>query len=133
VSSTPRLAGELPPASSRCHGQRHRHGKHEACLGRALQLLAPATLHHLPSQGRYRDGFAAYAVASWIRDWLDDGPTTRQAGTVESYRRLAGHAIGEPGTVKLKDLTARQVHKALAELPASLPARSLRPPVLTPG
>jgi hypothetical protein len=41
------------------------------------------------------------------------------------------HAIGEPGAVKLKDVTARQVHKALAELPASLPARSLRPPVLT--
>jgi|HubBroStandDraft_3_1064219.scaffolds.fasta_scaffold136009_2 hypothetical protein len=75
--------------------------------------------------------FAAYAVVSWIRDWLDDGPTTRQASTVESYRRLAGHAIGEPGAVKLKDLTARQVHKALGELPASLPARSLRPPVLT--
>ena len=59
------------------------------------------------------------------------GHTTGQASTVESYRRLAGHAIGEPGAVKLKDLTARQVHKALAELPASLPARSLRPPVLT--
>jgi hypothetical protein len=28
-------------------------------------------------------------------------------------------------------VTARQVHKALAELPASLPARLLRPPVLT--
>jgi hypothetical protein len=69
-------------------------------------------------------------VASWIRDWLDDGPTTRQACTVESYRRLAGHAIGEPGAVKLKDLPARQVRKALAELPASLPASSLRPPVL---
>jgi hypothetical protein len=70
--------------------------------------------------------FAAYAVASWIRNGLDDGPTTRQASTVESYRRHAGHAIGEPGAVKLKDLTARQVHKAVAELPA----RSLRPPVL---
>jgi hypothetical protein len=78
--------------------------------------------------------FAAYVVACWIRDWLDDRPTTRQASTVESYRRLAGHSIGEPGAVKLKDLTARQVHKALGELPASLraslPARSLRPPVL---
>ena len=75
--------------------------------------------------------FAAYAMTSWIRDWPEDGPTTRQASTVESYQRLAGHAIGEPGAVKLKDLTARQVHKALAELPALLPARSLRPPVLT--
>ena len=75
--------------------------------------------------------FAAYAVASWIRDWLDDGPTTRQASTVESYRRLAGHVVGEPGAVKLKDLTARQVQKALAELLASLSARSLRPPLLS--
>jgi hypothetical protein len=70
-------------------------------------------------------------VASCIRDWLDDGLTTRQASTVGNYRRLADHAIGKLGAVKLKDLTARQVHKALGELPASLPARSLRPPVLT--
>jgi hypothetical protein len=46
-------------------------------------------------------------VASRIRDWLDDGLTTRQGGTVENYRRLADHAIGKPGAVKLKDLTAR--------------------------
>jgi len=45
-------------------------------------------------------------VASWIRDWLDDGPTTRQASTVGNYRRLADHAIGKLGAVKLKDLTA---------------------------
>ena len=35
------------------------------------------------------------------------------------------------GAVKLKDLTARQVQKALAELSASLPACSLWPPVLS--
>jgi hypothetical protein len=34
---------------------------------------------------------------------------------------------GKLGAVKLKDLTARQARKALAELPA----RSLRPPVLS--
>jgi len=45
-------------------------------------------------------------VASYIRDWLDDGLTTRQACTVENYRRLADHAIGKLGAVKLKDLTA---------------------------
>jgi hypothetical protein len=44
---------------------------------------------------------------------------------------LADHAIGKLGAVKLKDLTARQVQKALAELSASLPARSLRPPLLS--
>ena len=63
---------------------------------------------------------ATYTVASCIRDWLDDGPTTRQASTVENYRRLADHAIGKLGAVKLKDLTSRQVQKALAELSASL-------------
>jgi hypothetical protein len=35
------------------------------------------------------------------------------------------------GAVKLKDLTARQVQKALAGLSASLSARSLRPPLLS--
>jgi hypothetical protein len=63
-------------------------------------------------------------VASCIRDWPGDGPTTRQASTAGNYRRLADHVIGKLGAVKLKDLTARQVQKALAELSASLrPAR----------
>jgi hypothetical protein len=39
-------------------------------------------------------------VASCIRVWLDDGLTTRQASTVENYRRLADHAIGKLGAVK---------------------------------
>jgi hypothetical protein len=38
---------------------------------------------------------------------------------------------GKLGAVKLKDLRARQVQKALAELPASLSACSLRPPLLS--
>ena len=74
---------------------------------------------------------ATCTVASCIRDWLDDGPTTRHASTVENYRRLADHAIGKPGAVKLKDLTARQVQKAQAELSASLSTRSLRPLLLS--
>jgi hypothetical protein len=74
---------------------------------------------------------AACTVASCFRDWLDDGPATRPASAVESYRRLAGHGIGKLGAVKLKDLTARQVHKALAELSASLSIRPLRPPLLS--
>jgi len=37
----------------------------------------------------------------------------------------AGHGIGKLGAVRLKDLTARRVQKALAELSASLPTRSL--------
>jgi hypothetical protein len=74
---------------------------------------------------------ATCTVASCIRAWPGGGPTTRQASTVENYWRLADHAIGKLGAVKFKDLTARQMQKALAELPASLPARSLRPPVLS--
>jgi hypothetical protein len=70
-------------------------------------------------------------VASCTRNWLDDGPTTRQASTVENYRRLADHAIGKLGAVELKYLTARQVQKVLAELSASLSTRSLRPPLLS--
>jgi hypothetical protein len=56
-----------------------------------------------------------------------DRLTMRQAGTAENYRRRGDLAIGEPGAVKLKDLTAWQVRKALAELPTL----SLRPPVLS--
>ena len=70
-------------------------------------------------------------MASCIRDWPDDGPTTRQSSTVENYRRLADHAIGKLGALKVKDLTAWPVLKALAELSASLSTRSLRPPLLS--
>jgi hypothetical protein len=69
---------------------------------------------------------ASYTVASCVRDWLDDGLPTQQADTVDNYRRLADHVIGKLGAVKLKDLTARQVQKALAELSESLSTRSLR-------
>lgn len=69
---------------------------------------------------------ATYTVASCARDWLADGLVTQQASTAENYRRLADHVIGKLGAVKLKDLTARQVQKALAELSASLSTRSLR-------
>jgi hypothetical protein len=69
---------------------------------------------------------ATYTVASCIRDWLADGLITQQAATTENYRRLADHAIGKLGAVKLKDLTARQVQKALADLSESLSTRSLR-------
>ena len=57
---------------------------------------------------------ASYTVASCLRDWLTDGLTTLQPNTLDNYRRLASHVIGKLGAVKLKDLTARQVQKALA-------------------
>jgi hypothetical protein len=62
---------------------------------------------------------AGHAIRALPRNWLDDGLTTRQAAAVENYQRLADHAIGKLGAVKVKDLTARQVQKALAELSAS--------------
>jgi hypothetical protein len=70
-----------------------------------------------------------HEIRAWQRyqDWPDDRPTPRQASTAGNHRRRAGHAIGKPGAVKVKYLTARQVQQALAELPA----RSLRPPVLS--
>jgi hypothetical protein len=73
----------------------------------------------------------AWGASGGVRDWLDDGLTTRQASTVENYRRRADHAIGKLSAVKLKDLTAWQVQKALAEMSASLSIRSLRPPLLS--
>jgi integrase len=82
------------------------------------------TLHHELDAGLRVS--ATYTVASCIRDWLDDGLTTQQASTADNYRRLASHATAKLGAVKLKDLTARQVQKALAELSESLSTRSLR-------
>jgi hypothetical protein len=99
-------------------------GRAKAEVREKLQAL------HRELEARLRVS-ATCTVASCIRDWLDEGPTTRQASTVGNYRRLADHAIGKLGAVKLRDLTAWQVQKALAELPASLPARSLRPPLLS--
>jgi len=62
-------------------------------------------------------------MSTWS-SWLAGAGRTRQASTFENYRRLADHAIGKLGAVKLKDLTARQVQKALAELSACCrPAR----------
>jgi hypothetical protein len=79
-------------------------------------------------------GLASPLPTRW-RPASGTGSTThsRRGGTVENYRRLADHAIGRLGAVKLKDLAARQAQKALAELSASLPARSLRPPLLSRG
>jgi hypothetical protein len=66
---------------------------------------------------------AGHAIRALPRNWLDDGLTTRLAATVENYQRLADHVIGKLGAVKVKDLTARQVRKALAELSAALSTR----------
>ena len=111
----------ISPASRRI---RRRSGSAKAEVREKMQAL------HRELEAGLRVS-ATCTVASCIRDWLDDGLTTRQASTVGSYRRLADHAIGKLGAVKLKDMTARQVQKVLAELSASLSTRSLRPPLLS--
>jgi hypothetical protein len=85
------------------------------------------------STANSRPGFASrYLHGGVLHQGLARRRTHDAAGqTVENYRRLADHAIGKLGAVKLKDLTARQVQKALAELSASLSTRSLRPPLLS--
>jgi hypothetical protein len=52
--------------------------------------------------------------------------TGRNLATVANYRYAANHAVSRLGAVKLRDLTARQVQAALAELSRSLSSRSLR-------
>jgi hypothetical protein len=69
---------------------------------------------------------ARYTVAECIEDWLAHGLTSRPSTTVDNYRRIADHVISALGTVRLKNLTARQVQAALDELAPSLSTRSLR-------
>jgi len=69
---------------------------------------------------------ATYTVKSCVQDWLASGLTSRRADTIENYTRMADHAITKLGAVRLKNLTARQVQSALADLAPSLSTRSLR-------
>jgi hypothetical protein len=52
--------------------------------------------------------------------------TTRRRGFGEDSIYFAGHAVAKLGAVKLRELTARHVQAALAELSGSLSTRSLR-------
>ena len=65
-------------------------------------------------------------MALCIEDWLSQCLTGRNPATVANYRYAANHAVSRLGAVKLRDLTARQVQAALAELSRSLSSRSLR-------
>ena len=67
-----------------------------------------------------------YTMAACIEDWLSQGLADRSPTTVANYRYAAGHAVSKLGAVKLRDLTARHVQTALAELFATLSTRSLR-------
>jgi phosphoribosyl 1,2-cyclic phosphodiesterase len=70
-----------------------------ALAGAAAVMITHEHADHLDAGAVRR---AACTMASCIRDWLDDGPTTRQASTVGNYRPLADHATGKLGAVKLK-------------------------------
>jgi integrase len=69
---------------------------------------------------------ARYTMALCIEDWLSQGLTNRSPSTVANYRWLADHAVSKLGAIRLKDLTAKHVQAALAELSGSLSTRSLR-------
>ena len=68
----------------------------------------------------------SYTMALCIEDWLSQGLTGLSPSTVTNYRYLADHAISRLGAVKLRNLTAKHVQVALAELSRSLSSRSLR-------
>jgi integrase len=68
----------------------------------------------------------SYTMALCVEDWLSQGLAGRSADTVANYRYAAGHAVSKLGAVKLRELTARHVQAALAELSGSLSTRSLR-------
>jgi hypothetical protein len=65
------------------------------------------------------------------RDWLGDGPRRGRPALSGITGVLPIMRSASSARSKLKDLTARQVQKALAELSASLSPRSLRPPLLS--
>jgi integrase len=68
----------------------------------------------------------SYTMALCIEDWLSQGLTGLSPSTVANYRYLADHAVSKLGAIKLRDLTARHVQTALADLSGSLSTRSLR-------
>jgi hypothetical protein len=69
---------------------------------------------------------ASYTMALCINNWLSQGLTGLSPSTVANYHHLADHAISQIGGIKLRNLTAKQVQVALAELSGSLSTRSLR-------
>lgn len=79
----------------------------------------------------YEDGLAIgphnYTVTEAVRYWLAYGLNGRDAGTVENYRTLAEkHIIPGLGARKLRELSAEDVDKWLAENASDLSTRSLR-------
>lgn len=79
----------------------------------------------------YEDGFAVaghgYTVADAVRDWLTFGLSGRDAATVEKYTILANtHVVPALGARKLRELSADDVDRWLADKAAILSTRTLR-------
>jgi integrase len=79
----------------------------------------------------YEDGLAIaphnYTVAHAVNDWLTYGLSGRSGNTVENQRILAeNHVIPALGARKLRELSAEDVDKWLAEKAQELSTRTLR-------
>ena len=68
----------------------------------------------------------SYTMALCIEDWLSQGLTNKSPSTAANYRHLADHAVSKLGAIKLRELAAKDVQMALADLSGSLSTRSLR-------
>jgi integrase len=69
----------------------------------------------------------AYTVADALHSWLAYGLSGREKSTIETYRyQIEGHIIPHLGRRKLRELSAEEVDKWLAELSTKLSTRSLR-------
>lgn len=72
-------------------------------------------------------GPAGYTVAEAVSSWLTYGLSGRDARTVQNYRFLAaGHIVPHLGKRRLRDLSADDVDKWLAEMATKLSTRTLR-------
>jgi integrase len=76
--------------------------------------------------GQVTDGYA-YTVAQAVRDWLQFGLSGRDDNTIEKCTILANtHIIPALGARKLRDLSADDVDRWLAEKAKTLSTRTLR-------
>lgn len=62
---------------------------------------------------------AAYTMRCCVDDWLESGLDGRSAKTVTKYRDVAAPVLEAIGAVRLRDLTAADVRRALVQLAAS--------------
>jgi hypothetical protein len=93
-----------------------------AAGGRAAPLLTLETACPVMTQAG-----DAVIIAEAVNDWLAYGLPRRSAGTIEKLTILANkHVIGGLGKRKLRELTAEDVDRSLAEKAKVLSTRTLR-------